>query len=135
MITEIPDCTVELMFGNTTSRAVSAVVTAPDLEDLLDLARLAHGMVVRVPGHASRTGVAFRRVPRLRWFQPRESTLKAGGKGVWGTAATGKGSNPWSQYTAGSTGSAGSTSRDDDPPRAPLTLRPDRDLEYLDGWE
>ena len=133
--TDIPECTVELMHGNSASRAVSAVVTAPDLDDIYDLARLAHGMVVRVPGHASKSGTAFRKVPRIRWFEPRERTQKAGGKGVWNTAPTGKGWNPWASYTGGhgkGTGSASSTGR---PAPAPLPTRPDTDLEYLDGWE
>ena len=59
--TGIPDCTVELMHGNSATSAVSAVVTCPDLTEIYELARLARSMVVRVPSHASKTNTAFRR--------------------------------------------------------------------------
>ena len=68
--TGIPDCTVELMHGNSATSAVSAVVTCPDLTEIYELARLARSMVVRVPSHASKTNTAFRKIPRLRWFMP-----------------------------------------------------------------
>ena len=127
----IPPCTVEIMHGNSSSRAASAVVTCPDKTEIYELARLAHSMVVRVPGHASKTNTAFRKIPRIRWFMPREHTRKGGGKGVWQTQPTGKGWSPWSNYGPTSHG------KPHGPPqsRGALPLQPDPDSSFLDGGD